>query len=56
MRRRVRVDSAGMPHCRRCGSTNLLARSDEHDKKTRHLKCAECEERQSWRATASRRT
>jgi DNA-directed RNA polymerase subunit RPC12/RpoP len=49
MRRRVRVDQNGVLHCRKCGSLNLLARSGEHDKRTRHLKCADCDERLVWR-------
>ena len=53
MRRRVHVDGDGILHCRKCGSVNLLARSSEHDKRTRHLKCADCDERLTWR-TAKR--
>ena len=49
MRRRVRVDSDGTLHCRKCGSLNLLARSGEHEKRLRHLRCADCNERLSWR-------
>jgi hypothetical protein len=49
MRRRVRVDDDGILHCRRCGSLNLLIRASQHDKRTRHLKCADCDERLSWR-------
>lgn len=52
MRRRARVDRDGTLRCRKCGSRNLLARSDDRAKKTRSLKCADCDERQSWRDPA----
>jgi len=49
MKRLARVDPDGTVRCYKCGSANFLARSNEHARRTRHLKCAECDERQSWR-------
>ena len=42
MRRAVRVGQDGKPRCRKCGSDALLAKSNEHHKRTRHLKCSQC--------------
>jgi len=47
--RKAYVDQDGTPRCRTCGSVALLARSDERDKKTQHLKCAACGTRQRYR-------
>jgi len=47
--RKAIVDQDGQPRCRTCGSIELLARSNERDKKTQHLKCASCGTRQRYR-------
>ena len=47
-RRRVRVGTNGVLHCRNCGSSKLLVRGADHEyRKTLRLKCAECDERQT---------
>ena len=48
--RKADVDQNGEPQCRVCGSHTLLARSSERGKRTKHLKCEECGERQRYRA------
>jgi len=47
--RKAQVDEDGSPRCRTCGSVALLARSDERNKRTQHLKCASCGTRQRYR-------
>ena len=47
-RARVRKED-GFPTCRKCGSLELLAKSNERGKRTLHLKCAQCGERQRYR-------
>jgi len=47
--RKANVDQDGHPRCRTCGSPALLARSNERDKRTQHLKCASCGTRQRYR-------
>jgi len=45
----VRIGDDGLLHCRKCGSPNMLVRSAEANTKRRHVRCADCDERQSWR-------
>ena len=49
MRRAARVGEDGKLRCRNCGSEAFLAKSNEHHKRTRRLKCAECGEGQRYR-------
>jgi len=47
--RKANVDQDGSPRCRTCGSIELLARSNERNKRMQHLKCASCGTRQRYR-------
>ena len=48
--RRVRMRDDGIPYCWACGSTTLLTKSTEKGKRTKHVKCDHCGERQRYRA------
>jgi hypothetical protein len=46
--RRTQLNEAGQPVCRRCGSEALLAKSSQHGRRWKTLKCANCGERQHF--------
>jgi transcription elongation factor Elf1 len=47
--RKAGIDKNGILRCRSCGSEELLAKSHERGKRTQHLKCEVCGERQRFR-------
>jgi hypothetical protein len=46
---KARVEADGSLRCRSCGSEALLAKTNERQKRTKHLKCEECGEHQRYR-------
>jgi hypothetical protein len=43
------VDQDGVLHCHKCGGESLLAKTNERNKRTKHLKCEDCGEHQRYR-------